>query len=1541
MGAQTRWGEIVSCLQRRRRWCAVLLLLLLIGCGVLSASQPLQAAGREPGPVSPPGVGPQAVAVAAITTGLKDQIRPRAAYHSQVGEYLAVWEYVYSDTDHDIYARRLNSDGIPVANEVGVVTTSSSQMRPDVAAHTTNSEYLVVWEHEYSAADHDIHAWRVTTGGIPTGSELGIASSSYNEGYPAVVYNPVAHEYLVVYERYSGSDEFAQYDIYARRVAPDGSLLGAEIVVANGTRDELRPAVAFGSEYLVVWQGRQSGTTEYGIYGQRIAGNGSLVGGPITISTWEGDQLVPRVAYNSQFNEFLVTWEEHHWGEANGWDVYAQMVNADGTLKGSQIMVSASGTKNRFNPDVTYVPLSRSYMVVWEYEYATWDHDVYGRRVAYDGTQPEEEFVLSNLGSHEKEPLVVAGSMWEQRVLTAWEDYRNYATSLTDLYGAAVTATIPVLSGHVYSGTVGIETAPLAEVRVELYCSSGTGELGTRVATAWTDVSGAYNLAAVGLCEVYHLLETDPERYTSTAAQSPAGTVVNANQIYYTYPLAGKILSGNNFWDYPAGPTDTLPPGNWTGFQPAGWTNAQTADCSVQVEDTISGLDVSTAQYAYSIDGGTSWSAWEAAACTGGSGTTDPQRISASVPFGRDSGPGGTNRVRFRIADQEGNAGESDPYTVSIDTVPPQNPTAVTCPAHPRYTWSNQSQVTCSWSGASDAGSGIDGYTLDWDHVPTTVPALPFETSATEVSLPLGDSSAWYLHVRSVDRAGNGAEGAAHYGAIQIDTSPPTAWLTAPTSGALNTATFDVAWGRSDGLSGVAGCTVQTSLDGTAWNDWQIEPTFLTAPFTGQRGQTHHFRVRARDQAGNVGDWSASRQVTVGVDVTVRVENQVAVPLSGAEVYLNGTGQGVTYGGGTRTLHHVLVGDQLAARYLVDHHIADKGYHDWVYAGSGGWSYRIYLTSVNFDNAGNPQMYTVSNTGTTQVLRVRVDNALVGFYVLVSVEWDADAAFLNQLLTGFRSASEYLFDVTDGQMLFEVIEIRDNQSRWSEADYRVYANNQITPNANVGGIWQGSDQHVYVGRYWSGNSANWGAWTQSDGFRTLVHEFGHYGLDLYDEYQNASGGSQGAGCTTDRATTPAAERASFMDSQYSATEACSGLTLHPHNTNTEQHAQRGGPCWDTIEDRYDDEQSPYRWFVERPDDRGSVMAGPWGIPVSDWVFAGIRMDADTGVCPPFDTEWVHSNGSPAIGFDTWVENGDQLYQGKTVTNTTATAGAITILGAHQGDTIRVQQDCGWFCSHSGSAVVNCAAAASSTTAAPLTVAQDPFGLEVEVTPQGDGSTIAVRVRASTTLAAPPQVQVRQEGADAPVVVSLAYDGAAYAGTAVLDPALGLRGQVWAQATDTSAHTVTTLNAFNAERVAAGADAWLQSVDGRLDLYLPAGSLSGEPVIGIQPGSEAPLAQGSLVVVGSTYRVNVSSGAYDLAHPAVVTIGYEPGLMAGVDVNSLRIYHWDSEAGQWVSDGGTMDIEHHLVSTQVDRLSTFAILAEKTNGVYLPVVMGRR
>ena len=391
---------------------------------------------------------------------------------------------------------------------------------------------------------------------------------------------------------------------------------------------------------------------------------------------------------------------------------------------------------------------------------------------------------------------------------------------------------------------------------------------------------------------------------TTRSPPPPAVDIIKAaHWIQYLSNQTGQTFTGDAFWVHVQTSTDTTPPGNWANFAPTQWVNSQTVPVHEQVEDTVSGLDVSTAQYAYSINGGSSWSRWLAAAITGADGVTTPQTISANVPFGQDSGPSSLNWVQFRVADLAGNLGTGRAHPIKVDSVPPQNPTSLTSTTHTPGMWSNNPQVTVQWSGATDDRSGLKGYSYNWDQYSATVPGVYVDTSGTSLTVTASaDSSGWWFHVRSLDQAGNAADGAKHLGPFKIDTSPPMVFLTEPTAGTMKTATFNVSWSGSDGPSGIASYDVQTSTDGGVWSDWRMGVTYQSASFTGERARNYSFRVRARDQAGNVSGWSASGVVKVGGDVTVRVENENGVPLTGAQIYLNGKVQD-TYGAAVATLH--------------------------------------------------------------------------------------------------------------------------------------------------------------------------------------------------------------------------------------------------------------------------------------------------------------------------------------------------------------------------------------------------------------------------------------------------------------------------------------------------------------------------------------------------------------------------------------------------------------------------------------------------------------
>jgi hypothetical protein len=98
---------------------------------------------------------------------------------------------------------------------------------------------------------------------------------------------------------------------------------------------------------------------------------------------------------------------------------------------------------------------------------------------------------------------------------------------------------------------------------------------------------------------------------------------------------------------------DVSPPTDWQDFVPAQWDGGPSPTCTVRVHDEASGLDVDSARYRFSTDGGASWSDWFTATCTGISGTTEVQTITTpAVPFGLPRTP--SNRVQFRVADVAG-----------------------------------------------------------------------------------------------------------------------------------------------------------------------------------------------------------------------------------------------------------------------------------------------------------------------------------------------------------------------------------------------------------------------------------------------------------------------------------------------------------------------------------------------------------------------------------------------------------------------------------------------------------------------------------------------------------------------------------------------------------------------------------------------------------------------------------------------------------------------------------------------------------------------
>lgn len=88
----------------------------------------------------------------------------------------------------------------------------------------------------------------------------------------------------------------------------------------------------------------------------------------------------------------------------------------------------------------------------------------------------------------------------------------------------------------------------------------------------------------------------------------------------------------------------------WRNFAPSAPVDNDIPDCSVQVSSSAVGLNPSSIECFYSTNGGQSWNKWQDVSCTGSSGTTAWETITARrVPFAQTSDS--LNKIRFRITD--------------------------------------------------------------------------------------------------------------------------------------------------------------------------------------------------------------------------------------------------------------------------------------------------------------------------------------------------------------------------------------------------------------------------------------------------------------------------------------------------------------------------------------------------------------------------------------------------------------------------------------------------------------------------------------------------------------------------------------------------------------------------------------------------------------------------------------------------------------------------------------------------------------------------
>lgn len=732
-----------------------------------------------------------------------------------------------------------------------------------------------------------------------------------------------------------------------------------------------------------------------------------------------------------------------------------------------------------------------------------------------------------------------------------------------------------------------------------------------------------------------------------------------------------------------------------------------------------------------------------------------------------------------------------------------------------------------------------------------------------------------------------------------------------------------------------------------------------------ERGRFVQYQLLAENPDGGVKTIDEVRLTHGAIGNYVRVLDEQGRSVPGAAIYLNGALAGVTGQRGILTPEHLprlAEGDRLVALSQAAERGTVRAAHSWPGDTGPGWAYRVYTTNIAVaGDVGELRPDLVGQPGGQQ-LTVRAGRPLILFNLLISIEWAADADYTREISQAARLASDYLIDISEGQMALGHVAIYTNAERWDDADIQISAKNVVRPHAYIGGLTDSDPSHVLrVGRRWNGRTGNEGPWDQPDGYRTLVHEFGHYALYLYDEYfayrYDAGGnlvGTRRRHCTGvgNRLPAGAETAATIMDYQYTTSELAMrgvpGLWSEECELTAQTQLNAQQSDWETIARRYGDSQQPPRWRVTTPLDRGRVLAGPAGMPSNVLPFPVVELKG-SGPKPPARELLVRgSQGSPYWGALVALYTNQQGRPVAIDQGLTDWQGTIAIYGAQSGDTVQVASLDGGL---SGRVSITAAHSYTLDLAPPprrRLLAQAGQPAYLLIWPASDGRSLNLSLHGlgpGGTLMA----TVTQPGGTASASTIMTYSGgqSAYLGELAFDSpdAQPGTGSVQVLGVSDNSRGVSFSSTYALQRLPAGHPARLHSADGNISAYFITDTFAVDAYALLAPASAAPAAPpAGRLLAGNAYSILPSGAQNTSARPFLLALHYDPEVLRGdlIGPQTLLVYRWQpgastGEPGAWVPLASTWNPDDHSVSAAASRFGIYALMGYRSaHYFFLPV-----
>ncbi|MCU0863914.1 MAG: hypothetical protein MUC36_08990 [Planctomycetes bacterium] len=294
------------------------------------------------------------IAQTIVQTGAIDVGNADIVYAPSVDEWHVSYNQFFANGDWDCYTQRLSAAFVPVGTRAVIDFTAANIFRPKIAHLRGSNVSLVVAENRLTPIK--VIGRIVDNAGVLTTGQFDIASVGVDSSFPDVGGDPFGLSpayFTVVWDHAFTAND---HDVYGRQVTALGALRGTGPTIIQGNSiDQRNPSISKScgvpgtpsERSYVVYQ--QLAGSQWDIHGAMLTFDGLIipVGGANTfpIDTSVGSQTWPQVSAPARPDSnggrlALVVYTDESIG---GGDIYMASVDTNGTVSPSQNLPLSEG----------------------------------------------------------------------------------------------------------------------------------------------------------------------------------------------------------------------------------------------------------------------------------------------------------------------------------------------------------------------------------------------------------------------------------------------------------------------------------------------------------------------------------------------------------------------------------------------------------------------------------------------------------------------------------------------------------------------------------------------------------------------------------------------------------------------------------------------------------------------------------------------------------------------------------------------------------------------------------------------------------------------------------------------------------------------------------------------------------------------------------------------------------------------------------------------------------------------------------------------